>query len=166
MKRRLPVSIQDFVKISKGGYIYVDKTSIIHRLISDVESAFFLSRPRRFGKSLLCSTQGAIFEGRRELFDEIAGRPALAINTLEWEWKEHPVIRIDLNPGNYSNGIDVLYDNLNRNIEFCTQKYQVPITGETVSDRFTCLIYSLHKHLNEQVVVIIDEYDKPLLQYY
>ncbi len=92
MKRRLPIGIQDFTKIREGGYAYVDKTATIHHLVSGFEGAFVLSRPRRFGKSLLCSTLGAIFEGRRELFGEIAGRPALAIDSLEWEWKKHPII--------------------------------------------------------------------------
>jgi hypothetical protein len=163
MNRRLPISIQDFVSIREDGFCYVDKTARIHRLISGSGRAFFLSRPRRFGKSLLCSTLGAIFEGRRDLFDETDGRPALAINSLEWNWKKHPVIRIDLNPGNYSNGVDVLYANLNRNMDFCAQKYEVAISGDTVGDRFARLIHTLKKQFNERVVVIIDEYDKPLL---
>ena len=84
MKRRLPIGIQDFAKICKGNYVYADKTACIHQLITGFEGAFFLSRQRRFGKSLLCSTLGAIFEGRRELFK------GLAIDSLEWEWKKHP----------------------------------------------------------------------------
>jgi len=75
MKRLLPIGIQDFVGIREGGYIYVDKTARIYELISSSGKAFFLSRPRRFGKSLLCSTMRAIFEGRRELFGEIKGLP-------------------------------------------------------------------------------------------
>jgi len=76
--------------------VYVDKTARIHQLITGSGKPFFLSRPRRFGKSLLCSTLAAIFEGRRELFGEMAGRPALALNSLDWEWKKHPVIRLEL----------------------------------------------------------------------
>ena len=163
MNRKLPISIQDFVSLREDGFCYVDKTAHIHRLISGSGRAFFLSRPRRFGKSLLCSTLGAIFEGRRDLFGEIAGYPALAINALEWAWKKHPVIRLDLNPGNYSNGIDVLFTNLNRDMEHCAQKYGVSVSGETSTDRFARLIYALKNHFNERVVVIIDEYDKPLL---
>ncbi|MDR2578914.1 MAG: AAA family ATPase [Chitinispirillales bacterium] len=87
MKRLLPIGIQDFSKIREGGFVYVDKTARIHELLTGSGQSFFLSRPRRFGKSLLCSTLGAIFEGRRELFGEMAGRPALAINSLDWEWK-------------------------------------------------------------------------------
>ena len=163
MKRRLPIGIQDFAKLREGGYCYADKTARIHQLVSGFEGAFFLSRPRRFGKSLLCSTLEALFEGRRELFEEIAGRPALAIDSLDWEWKQHPVITIDLNSGNYADGIPELYANLNRDLELCAQKYNVPFLGETVSDRFARLIYELQEQCNQRVVVIIDEYDKPLL---
>ena len=157
MERHLPIGIQDFVKIREGGYNYVDKSAQIHRLINSSGSAFFLSRPRRFGKSLLCSTLEAIFEGKRKLFTN------LAIHSLDWEWKKYPVILIDLNPGNYSNGVNELYVNLNRDLELCAKKYDVPFSGETVSDRFVRLIYTLHERCNERVVVIIDEYDKPLI---
>ncbi len=88
MKRRLPIGIQDFVSIREEGFCYVDKTARIHELITGSGRAFFLSRPRRFGKSLLCSTLGAIFQGKRDLFGEIAGHPALAISFLEWEGKK------------------------------------------------------------------------------
>jgi len=164
MKRRLPIGMQDFVKIREDGFCYVDKTARIHQLISGSGNAFFLSRPRRFGKSLLCSTMKAMFEGKRELFGEIAGHPALAINSLEWEWKKHPVISIDLNAGDYLlNGIVELNANFNRAMELCAQKYGVPFTGETVSDRFARLIQALHEQCGQRVVVVIDEYDKPLL---
>ena len=162
--RRLPIGIQDFPKLREGGYVYVDKTARIHELITGSGSAFFLSRPRRFGKSLMCSTLEAIFESRRELFGEIAGQPALAINQLEWEWKKHPVIRIDLNLGNYSaRGIAELQTNINENLEYCARKYGVPYIGETISDRLIRLIRMLYEHCGERVAVIIDEYDKPLL---
>ncbi|MDR2542786.1 MAG: AAA family ATPase, partial [Treponema sp.] len=163
MKRRLPIGIQDFVKIREDGFCYVDKTERIHQLINGSATACFLSRPRRFGKSLLCSTLGAIFEGQRELFGEIAGRQALVIDSLNWEWKKHPVIKLDLNPGNYSNGVKELYITLNRDLELCAKKYGVPFSGETASDRFARLIFTLKEHFKERVVVIIDEYDKPLL---
>ena len=163
MRRRLPIGIQDFTKFREDGCVYIDKTAIIHRLITGSGTAFFLSRPRRFGKSLLCSTLGAVFEGRKELFGESSGYPALAINSLEWEWKKHPVIYFDLNPGNYLNGISVLHENLNRELEFCAKKYNVPFQGETIGDKFTRLTSFLHERYNQLVAVIIDEYDKPLL---
>jgi len=83
--RRLPIGIQDFATIREDGFCYVDKTAQIHQLISGSGKAFFLSRPRRFGKSLLCSTLEAVFDGRRDLFEAIAGFPALSINSLDWE---------------------------------------------------------------------------------
>ena len=163
MKRRLPIGIQDFTSIREDGFCYVDKTAGVYRLISGSGRAFFLSRPRRFGKSLLCSTLRAVFEGRRDLFKEIAGNPSLAIDSLDWEWKEYPVIKMDLNPGNYLNGTAVLYSNINRELEFCAGKYGVPFTGDSIGDKFIRLIANLNEKYNQRVVVIIDEYDKPLL---
>ncbi|GHU75192.1 ATPase AAA [Spirochaetia bacterium] len=163
MKRRLPIGIQDFPKIREGGFSYVDKTERIHDLISGSGGCFFLSRPRRFGKSLLCSTLGAIFEGRRELFGEIAGQTSLAIDSLEWEWKRHPVIRIDLNAGDFGRGIENLDSTLRISLILCAEKYDVPLIDDIPSGQFIYLIAALHKKFNERVVVIIDEYDKPLL---
>ncbi|MDR1933756.1 MAG: ATP-binding protein [Spirochaetales bacterium] len=157
MKRRLPIGIQDFVTIREDGFCYVDKTKRIHDLLTGSGKSFFLSRPRRFGKSLLCSTLGAIFEGRRELFT------GLAIDSLEWDWKKHPVIRIDLNPGNYGQGVDVLFENCNRSLEFAAQKFHVSLTGDSSGDSFIRLIKALNDRYGEKVAVIIDEYDKPLL---
>jgi len=165
MKRFLPIGIQNFAQLREGGGIYVDKTAQIHQLVAGAMPGqpFFLSRPRRFGKSLLCSTLSALFEGRRELFGEVAGRPALAINSLDWGWEKHPVIRLDLNPGNYlGNGIPELHVTINENLEYCARKHGVPFTGETIGDRLVRLIRALHEHCGKRVVVIIDEYDKPL----
>lgn len=163
MKRRLPIGIQDFINIREDGFCYVDKTARIHQLITGSGKAFFLSRPRRFGKSLLCSTLGAIFEGRRELFGAIAARPALAIDSLEWEWKKHPIIRLDLNPGNYAEGTAVLVSVLNNNLANIARLHGLELRGQFISEQFTNLIQDLHLKLQEKVVVIIDEYDKPLL---
>jgi hypothetical protein len=163
MKRRFPIGIQDFVKIREEAYCYVDKTARIHELLSGPEGTYFLSRPRRFGKSLLCSTLGALFEGRRELFAATAGQPALAIDSLDWEWKKYPVIRLDLNPGNYERGLDELLATLNRAIDSSAEKYEVPAPGASISDRFIRLIAALSRRYGERVAIIIDEYDKPLL---
>jgi len=162
-KRILPVGIQDFPKIRENGYIYVDKTPQIYRLISGVKGAFFLSRPRRFGKSLLCSTLGAIFDGRRELFGEIAGRPALAIDGLDWEWKKHPVIRLDLSPGNYSNGVETLRSVLYAGMRSEAEKYGITLDrADQRADQFRYLIEKASQCVGEKAVVIIDEYDSPL----
>ena len=165
MKRLLPIGIQDFPKLREGGFIYVDKTARIHELLTGSGQPFFLSRPRRFGKSLLCSTLGAIFEGRRELFGEIAGQPALAINSLNWEWKKHPVIRIDLNAGNYVNdGIEGLYKALGSELQAQAEKHGVELlVADNLSGQFKYLIRKAYEKAGERAAVIIDEYDKPLL---
>ena len=157
MRRCLPIGIQDFVSIREGSYIYVDKTSRIHSLISSSGKAFFLSRPRRFGKSLLCSTLGAIFDGRRELFS------GLAIDSLEWEWKKHPIIALDLNPGNYLQGTVILNSSLTNALNNIARSYSLELRGQFAAEQFSNLISDLHEHYKEKAVVIVDEYDKPLL---
>jgi hypothetical protein len=157
MNRRLPIGIQDFPKIREEGFLYVDKTAIIHRLINNSGGAFFLSRPRRFGKSLLCTTLGAIFGGRRNIFQ------GLAIDSLDWEWKKHPIIRLDLNPGNYLNGTKVLTSALNNMLYNFANDYGIRLRGKFVPDQFSNLIKDLHNKEDEKVVIIVDEYDKPLL---
>ena len=165
MRRKLPIGIQDFAKIRENGFVYVDKTARIHELITGSGGAFFFSRPRRFGKSVLCSTLRAIFEGRRELFGEIAGMPALAIDSLDWDWKKHPVIRLDLNAGAYSTGgVEALHSALLRELEREARKLEIPLSGENNIHLFANLIEKAYKKTGEKTVVIIDEYDKPLLE--
>jgi hypothetical protein len=162
-KRILPVGIQDFPKIREYGYVYVDKTPQIYPLVTGAAGAFFLSRPRRFGKSLLCSTLGALFEGRRELFGEIAGRPALALDSLDWEWKAHPVIHLDLNAGNYKKGVGTLHSTLYAEMRREAEKYGAKIRrADSPANQFKYLIEKACKKIGEKAVVIIDEYDKPL----
>ena len=159
--RKLPIGIQDFGKLRELGHVYVDKTPIIHQLIQG-SGAYFLSRPRRFGKSLLCSTIKTIFEGKRELFQETAGFPALAIDNLEWEWKKHPVILLSLNTAFFSSAnvlINTLYDHL-LNIALDNN---LDLRGEEMGAKFRNLIIDLNNKYKERVVVLIDEYDKPLL---
>jgi hypothetical protein len=157
MKRRLPIGIQDFIKIREDGFIYVDKTERIYQLITGSAGPVFLSRPRRFGKSLLCSTLAAIFEGRRELFS------GLAINGLDWDWKKHPVIRIDLNPGRYEDGVNHLDDRLTTALSDAAETALLPLDGGTLESKFGNLIKNMCRRAGEKTVVIIDEYDKPLL---
>ena len=163
MKRLLPIGIQDFASIRNEGFCYIDKTAGIHRMITGSGRAFFLARPRRFGKSLLCSTLEAVFGGRRELFDGINGYPELAINSLEWGWEEHPVIRIDLNVANYNRGLDLLESTLNNALDNVARRYGLELRGDYVSHRFLNLIMDMHDRAGRKVAVIIDEYDKPLL---
>jgi hypothetical protein len=163
MKRRLPIGIQDFVSIRQEAYLYVDKTASIHKLVTGSGRAFFLSRPRRFGKSLLCSTLGAFFEGRRELFGAIAGQPPLAIDGLEWEWKKYPVLRIDLNPGDYAEGVEVLNATLRDSLSNAAVSAGLALRGELLPHQFGNLIRDMAEQAGQRTVVIIDEYDKPLM---
>jgi len=164
-KRILPIGIQDFPDIRERGFVYVDKTARAYELITGSGKAFFLSRPRRFGKSLLCSTLGAIFEGRRELFGEIAGRPALAMDSLDWEWKRHPVIRIDLNAGAYAeHGTEALLSTLYAELRREAKKYGLDIdTSDSPDSQFKYIIEEACQKIGKKAVVIIDEYDKPLI---
>ena len=164
MKRKLPHGIQDFAKLRQGGNVYVDKTDLIYQLITESESANFFSRPRRFGKSLLCTTIEAIFQGRRELFQEIAGKPGLAIDKLDWEWKKYPVILLALNSGEYLKGVDGFRGTLHYNLLEIANTHNINLRGEDNPDKFKFLIKDLHEKYNEKVVIIIDEYDKPLLE--
>jgi len=159
--RKLPIGIQDFGKLRKMGHVYVDKTPIIHQLIQGA-GAYFLSRPRRFGKSLLCTTIKEIFGGNRELFQETAGFPALAIDNLEWEWKKHPVILLSLNTANYSS-VDVLISTLDSLLNQIAKDNGLELREKLISLKFKNLIIDLHDKYKEPVVVLIDEYDKPLL---
>jgi len=163
-KRLLPMGIQDFPDIRERGFVYADKTARAYELVTGSGKAFFLSRPRRFGKSLLCSTLGAIFDGRRELFGEIAGMPALAFNTLDWEWKRHPVIRLDLNYGEYAKyGTEGLYGTLRDELRRESKKYGVKLDRAAApASQFKDLIEEACEKIGEKAVVLIDEYDCPL----
>ncbi|GMO55876.1 MAG: hypothetical protein Ta2C_11120 [Candidatus Endomicrobiellum trichonymphae] len=157
IKKKLPLGIQTFSKIREGDYHYVDKTARIYELITTTD-VVFLSRPRRFGKSLLCSTFRSLFEGRRDLFK------GLAIDSLSYEWKRHPVIHIILNQGDYNNnGITALNARLQAALEDSARRLEIQTRGTVVSEQFSALIVDAHIKFGEKVAVIIDEYDKPLL---
>jgi hypothetical protein len=162
--RKLPIGMQDFVSIREEKCVYVDKTARIHELISGSGKIFFLSRPRRFGKSLLCSVLASIFRGRRELFAaREPGQSALAIDSLDWEWKKYPVIRIDLNPVNYTEGLGTLGLALRNILQNNAAEAGLELRGELAPDQFGNLIRDLRQKTGERAVVLIDEYDKPLL---
>jgi hypothetical protein len=154
--RKLPIGIQDFPLIRQDGYLYVDKTALVYKLVSEGH-IYFLSRPRRFGKSLLLSTLGAYFDGRKELFT------GLAIEKLESDWIEYPVIRIDMNAKDFSRGRASLILHLEKRLEENATRYGVTLADSTPDERFIELIQLLYQKTNRRVVVLIDEYDKPLL---
>ena len=152
---KYPIGIQSFEKIRQEGFVYVDKTDIIYRLVQG--SVYFLGRPRRFGKSLLVSTLKAYFDGRKDLFE------GLKIMEQEQEWVKYPVLSFDFN------GVMVttktgLPDYLASVVESAEQTYGVtPVVVSDVAQRFRHLIENIHKTTGQRVVVLIDEYDKPLL---
>ena len=153
--RKLPIGIQDFVRIRLEGYLYVDKTDQVHRLVN-TGSSYFLSRPRRFGKSLLLSTIGAYMEGRRELFT------GLALERLETDWLVHPVLRLDLNAERYDS-TKALEDILDSHLKNWESVYGSG-NDSSLSRRFIAIIERAFKVTGKRTVILIDEYDKPLLQ--
>ena len=153
--RKLPIGIQDFPSLRVDGYLYVDKTALVHRLATEGR-IYFLSRPRLFGKSLLISTLGAYFEGRRELFE------GLAMAQLETEWVKHPVLRLDLNAEDYSS-VDALRAILIRHLREWEERFGEGYPDESPAARFLGVIRRAHEQTGQRVVVLVDEYDKPLL---
>lgn len=151
-----PIGIQTFEKLRDGGFVYVDKTEYIQKIVSG-SGYYFLSRPRRFGKSLLLSTIEAFFKGKRRLFS------GLAIEKYNHDWLEYPVIHIDLNSKNYVDEKS-LVDIIEFNLEHYEHLYGINNSGMPVDDRFMSLIRSANASTGRKVVVLIDEYDKPLLQ--
>jgi hypothetical protein len=151
---RYPISIQTFELIINGGYVYADKTDLVYELAQ--EHVCFLSRPRRFGKSLLISTLEAFFSGRKELFK------GLKIDSLEDKWEEYPIFRIDFSAGDYTNP-DCLKDLLGNLIEQWEDKYGIINKRETFEVRFLNVLDKAVKETGKKAVVLIDEYDKPML---
>ena len=154
--RIFPIGVQDFEKIRKNGYLYVDKTSLLYQLVK-TGSYYFLSRPRRFGKSLLISTLEAYFRGKKDLFK------GLAIEKLEKDWEEHPVLHLDLNTGLYDSAERLLYvleDALHR----WENLYGTSVSEKTPELRFMGVIRRAYEQTGHRVVILVDEYDKPLLQ--
>ena len=154
--QNLPIGIQNFEKIRNDGYLYVDKTEIVYRLATS-GSYFFLSRPRRFGKSLLLSTLHAYFEGKRELFE------GLAVSRLETKWEQHPVLHLDLNTEKYESP-EALDNILNDTLAQWEGLYGSAPTEVSLSLRFAGVIRRACEQTGHRVVILVDEYDKPMLQ--
>ena len=140
----------------EDGYFYIDKTEFIYRLVKSGRY-YFLSRPRRFGKSLLISTIEAYFQGKKELFE------GLAIERLEKDWSQYPVLHLDLNARQYDRA-ESLYEELNKYLEIWEQTYGSPYGDRKPEERFYQVIRYAYKKTGQRVVVLVDEYDKPLLQ--
>ena len=153
--RKLPVGIQSFEKIRKDGYLYVDKTDIIWQLANRNKTYNYLSRPRRFGKSVLVDTLEAYFMGKKELFE------GLKIMQLETEWVKRPVIRLDMSragaePETLRSYLDITFDRLEK-------EYGItPKPTAKLADRFNAIIVGAYEQTGQQVAILIDEYDSPL----
>jgi len=153
--RKLPIGIQDFEKLRNDNFVYVDKTQYVYQLAQQ-GAPYFLGRPRRFGKSLFLSTLKAYFEGKKELFEE------LKIAELEKDWIQYPVLYLDFNRESYSN-IDFFNKALDTNLSIHEKKWGKDETETTSASRLIGLIHRAYEKTGRNVVVLIDEYDKPLI---
>lgn len=160
MAGKLPVGIQDFVGLRRDEFVYVDKTAYIYRL-AESGKQFFLSRPRRFGKSLFLSALRAYWEGRKDLFR------GLAIEALERRkespWQTHPVIYFDFNGANYREG-NALESILAYHLRKLERQYEIEPGENGLGERFREIVKTAHQNSGRRVVVLVDEYDKPLIE--
>ena len=150
-----PIGIQSFEEIRNSDYVYVDKTTLIYQMVSKGKY-YFLSRPRRFGKSLLVSTMEAYFSGRKELFED------LAMESLEKEWTEYPVLHLDLTGSSYTD-ISHLKVSLDQYLRKWESLYDVAPMSEDLSSRFKDIIDAAYLKTGQKVVILIDEYEKPII---
>ena len=153
--KKLPIGIQTFSEIVQEDYLYIDKTETIYHLITSGK-VYFLSRPRRFGKSLLLSTLEAIFKGKKELFK------GLWIYDQSFEWKEHPIIRIDFSKKHIEN-LAELKEFIKLELQDIAEYYHITLVREHYDDIFAELLKKLAQ--TGKVVLLVDEYDKPILDH-
>ena len=153
---KYPIGIQNFGEIRRDGYAYVDKTALMYKLISEGKY-YFLSRPRRFGKSLFLSTLEAYFDGEKELFE------GLAVSQVEREWVKHPILHLDLNAAKYDD-MEALNVLLNVALTEWESRYGKSDVETTFSTRFMGVICRAFEKTGFRVVILVDEYDKPMLQ--
>lgn len=153
---RYPIGQQNFKILREDNSIYIDKTHFIEKIIQNNTRYYFLARPRRFGKSLFLSSLQYFFEGRRDLFK------GLYIDSSNWDWKPYPVLRIDLNTEKYADPglLDGVLDRLFRSWE---EKYEIDVKDSDYTQRFSTIIENAHRKTGRQVVILVDEYDKPLV---
>ena len=153
---KYPIGIQNFGEVRRDGYVYVDKTALMHKLVAEGKY-YFLSRPRRFGKSLLLSTLEAYFQGEKELFE------GLAVAKLEDKWERHPIFHLDLNTEKYDT-VEALENKLNLALSNWEAKYGSNPNEKSLSTRFEGVIGRTFECTGKRVVILVDEYDKPMLQ--
>ena len=150
-----PIGIQNFEDLRRNEYVYVDKTHHIHRLAT-TGKYYFLSRPRRFGKSLLMSTMEAYFNGKKELFK------GLALEQLEKDWAQYPVLHLDLNGSKYMYPEDLVVL-LSQHLDNWEKEYCITVRYNDLEARFRDVIVAAYEKTGKQVVILIDEYDKPIV---
>ena len=153
---KYPIGIQNFEKLRREGFAYVDKTALMYKLVEE-GTYYFLSRPRRFGKSLFLSTLEAYFDGQKELFE------GLAVSEMEKEWTKYPILHMDLNSRKYDT-LDALMSELNRHLEMWEKEYGDEFSNRVPEERFLQVIKKAFEQTGRRVVILIDEYDKPMLQ--
>ena len=151
-----PIGIQNFEKIRNDGYFYIDKTALMYQMVK-TGSYYFLSRPRRFGKSLLVSTLEAYFQGKKELFE------GLAVEKLEKDWIKYPILHLDLNIEKYDTS-ESLDNILDKSLTAWEKLYGAEPSERSFSLRFAGIIERACKLAGQRVVILVDEYDKPMLQ--
>ncbi len=151
-----PIGIQNFESLRQDGYLYIDKTALIYKMVK-TGRYYFLSRPRRFGKSLLISTLEAYFQGKRELFE------GLAMEKLEKDWIKYPILHLDLNTQKYDTP-ESLEDKLNRTLVEWEKQYGAEPAENSLAMRFEGIIQRAYTQTGQRVVILVDEYDKPMLQ--
>jgi len=157
-QRKLPLDVQSFEKMRREHYLYIDKTRHIYKMISE-GTYYFLSRPRRFGKSLLVSTLKCVFEGRKELFKDL-----WITEQEEWEWQTYPVVLLDFNTINNESSENLqlaLENHLVQRAETSSLTLQSPL----LMSKFTELLLALHTQTHMPVIVLVDEYDKPMIDH-
>ena len=165
MTRKLPIGIQSFEKLRRDRYVYIDKTAFLWQLVQG-SNPYFLSRPRRFGKSLFLSTLAAYFRGKKELFKDLYLEKAeeeQAAQENRTPWQEYPVLYLDFNTGQYEL-TGALDETLSYFLDTEEPKYNLQKNGFSHAKRFTALIQAAYQQTGKQVVILVDEYDKPLLQ--
>ncbi|MCF0194954.1 MAG: ATP-binding protein [Bacteroidaceae bacterium] len=155
-QRRFPIGIQDFKTLIEDKLVYVDKTALMHKLVTSRTNAF-LGRPRRFGKSLLCTTMKYYFRGERELFK------GLAIEKLEKDWICRPVLHMALSSGTYTS-VESFTNTLVRVLDLWEKEYGRDTAEVELTDRFAGIMRRAHEKTGQKVAVLVDEYDKPLLE--
>lgn len=152
-----PIGQQDFKDLRQGGAIYVDKTRFIEKIVKSKTKYYFLARPRRFGKSLFLSTLRYFFEGRRDLYR------GLHVDSMDWDWQKYPVLHLDLNNSEYADP-ENLDSVISKNLRRWEKEYGVEVCDDAFPQRFETVIETIYEKTGRQVVILVDEYDKPLVK--